>query len=185
MIADEGDERRPKRVRRAAQVATDAGSSSAHCGAATSGRPTSAEWQQALWVLPRHKLICSGADTLLTRAVRVPVRASGTFYRFSMPPAKRKAAAKDRELAKKAAADEDAPQAAEDAAAAPDATATAAAAVTNKRARGKASRRARDAEEAAAAPAHDAGQQGAHPNEPTAEGAAAAAADDVAPMKRW
>ena len=34
-------------------------------------------------MLPTHQLICSGVDTRLTRADRVPMKASGTVYYFS------------------------------------------------------------------------------------------------------
>jgi hypothetical protein len=55
MDADLGDKRHPKRVRRAAEVTIDAGSSSERVGASTSDRPTPAEQQEALDVIHMMK----------------------------------------------------------------------------------------------------------------------------------
>ena len=54
-MADQGSDRRSKRVRRAAEVAPDAGSSIEHAGASTSHRPTAAELQEALDVIRMMK----------------------------------------------------------------------------------------------------------------------------------
>ena len=55
MDADESDERRPKRVRRAVQVASEAGTSRETDRASTTSRPTPAELQEAKHVIQQMK----------------------------------------------------------------------------------------------------------------------------------
>ena len=55
MEAADGDDRRSKRVRRAAEVACESTSSNERTGSSTSGRPTSSELQEALTVIKQMK----------------------------------------------------------------------------------------------------------------------------------
>ena len=55
MEAADGDDRRSKRVRRAAEVACESTSSNQRTGSSTSGRPTSSELQEALTVIKQMK----------------------------------------------------------------------------------------------------------------------------------
>ena len=57
MDAGERDERRSKRARRAAQVASDAGTSCEPDRATTGSRPTPAEWQEAMDVIQQMRLM--------------------------------------------------------------------------------------------------------------------------------
>ena len=54
-MADQGVQRRSRRVRRAVETATDAGSSGEQAGASTAQRPTPAELQEALEVIHMMK----------------------------------------------------------------------------------------------------------------------------------
>ena len=73
-MADQGVQRRSKRIRRASEVATDAGSSGEQASASTAQRPTPAELQEALEVIQmmkeRNLCYCLLKDQIFTMFLR-------------------------------------------------------------------------------------------------------------------